>query len=77
MAQENLFTLFTTSNIFEAQILCSMLSDAGIFTHMLDRQTSSIYPHVLEMAQIRIQIFQRDIEEAQKILGHFLEQKNT
>ena len=65
-----MITIAKVSYVHEADILCMQLEEAGIKAFIPDQNTSSIQPlYSGAIGGIRVQIHERDLEQARELLG--------
>jgi hypothetical protein len=62
-------TLVTCSNIAEAQLLKSLLDDAGITAFLPEEMTANSAPQLLFASGIRLQVEDEDAAEARRVIA--------
>jgi hypothetical protein len=64
-------TLSTHANVIEAEMVRSILADAGIEAFVLNPNAHGLYPGVL--GEVKLQVKEEDLEEARQLLEEFSE----
>ena len=67
----DLVTLSTHANVIEAEMVRSVLADAGIEAFIQNPNAHGLYPGVL--GEVKLQISEEDLEEARQLLEDFSE----
>jgi hypothetical protein len=62
-------TIATCSNIAEAEILKSVLSDAGIAASLPEELTANSAPHLVFTSGLRVQVEDEDADDARRLLA--------
>ena len=63
----NLITLSTHATVFEAEMIRSVLADAGIESFILNPNAHGLYPGVL--GEVKLQVREDQLESAKQILA--------
>ena len=67
----DLIVLSSHANVIEAEMVRSVLSDAGIEAFILNPNAHGLYPGVL--GDVKLQVREEDLEEAEKLLEEISE----
>jgi pyrroline-5-carboxylate reductase len=62
-------TVITCSTLAEAQLLRSLLVDAGIAAHLPEELTANAAPQLVFGSGIRVQVEDEDADEAHRVLA--------